>query len=435
MSRPTPNTFSINGLKITIPPAKGQFHNLSIVMVLTGALVGATVLVGACPFSASWQERAWFLLLPYVLFGVAAVLGASFIQTRILFMALAVAWIVFWVDRYFFVMHDVGRGESMLAMGSVLVPCIAAVCYCLPERGMFSPYGAVRVAALLVLLGGMSIVSLTGVFSPGVDGTSSVYDGIWVRIPGGGLLALLASSPVLLYRKKGESPLLGAILLSSVLLIFLGFSFQSPLWAAGQPRTALILSALCGALILIGAALESSWWQMNRDELTELPNRRALKHRLCCLGGTYVIGVVEVDHFKSINDVHGHLVGDQVLRFLAAELSRNVFGKVYRYGGEEFVVIYERCAYEDALNNLDDAREAIRRKRFALRGADRPTRKPRKLVGTDRGQPSESLAITVSVGVAASGVGALPQEVLDMADKALYQAKERGRNQVCHVTR
>ena len=408
-------------------------HKVPVVAMVTGLVVGSAILVCACPFSRFWPETPWFVLLPYVLYGVAAILGAGFTQTRILFIAVAIAWTLFLMDHYMFATHETGRGQSVMAIATVLIPCVTAAFYCLPERGVFTPHAAIRVAVLFVLLGGMSIVPLTGAFSSVVDDPSSIYGGVLLRIPGIGVLVFLCSIPVLLYRKKGESPILGAILVAALLMVFLAFSFLSPLWPSGQQRTVLLLFAACGAGMLIWAVLEGAWRQMNMDELTELPSRRAFKHHLRCLGGTYVIGVVDVDYFKRINDVYGHLVGDQVLRFLASELSGTVHGKVYRYGGEEFVVVYERGDYKDALNNLDDVREAISRKTFALRGADRPNRKPRKQDGAGRGQPSESITITVSVGAAASAPGSVPQEVLDAADQALYQAKESGRNRVCHV--
>lgn len=410
-------------------------RKVPIVVVVSGPLMGAAILVGACPFSGGWAEASWFVLLPYVLYGVAAILGAGFTQTRILFGAVVVAWPLFLVDHYVFAMHDAGRGQSVMAAATVLIPCVTAAFYCLPERGIFTPHGAIRVAVLSVLLGITSIIPLTGAFSSVVDGSLSIYGGASLRIPGIGVLALMGSIPVLLYRKKGESPILGGILLSALLFVFVGMSFLSPLWPAGQQRTVLLLFSACGALMLIWAVLESSWRHMNMDELTELPSRRALKHHLRCLGGAYVIGVVDVDHFKRINDVYGHLVGDQVLRFLASQLLDSAKGKVYRYGGEEFVVIYERCDYKDALNNLDDVRDAVSRKAFALRGADRPSRKPRKQEGAGGGRSAESITITVSVGAASSTAGGVPQEVLDAADQALYQAKESGRNRVCHVTR
>jgi diguanylate cyclase (GGDEF)-like protein len=172
---------------------------------------------------------------------------------------------------------------------------------------------------------------------------------------------------------------------------------------------------------------------MNIDELTELPGRRPFRHHLRCLGGEYTMAVVDIDHFKAINDTYGHAVGDQVLKFLAAELSRQAAGRVYRYGGEEFAVIYESGAYEQVLDNLDDLRDAVSHKTFYLRGPDRTDQKPRRRQAS-AGTPSRQITLTISIGAARAGARyATPQATFEAADQALYRAKEQGRNRVCYV--
>jgi diguanylate cyclase (GGDEF)-like protein len=202
-----------------------------------------------------------------------------------------------------------------------------------------------------------------------------------------------------------------------------------------QQRTVLLLFASLGAIALMGTVIESSWRHMHIDELTELPGRRLLKHHLRCLGDSYVLAVVDIDHFKRINDTYGHSTGDQVLRWIAAELSRTAGGKVYRYGGEEFVVIYEAGEYKEHLNTLDTLREAIGRRQFHLRAPDRPTKKPRNSPPFSSNRSPEIISLTVSMGAARpSASHKTPQEVMEAADQALYQAKEKGRNRLCHVT-
>ena len=77
------------------------------------------------------------------------------------------------------------------------------------------------------------------------------------------------------------------------------------------------------------------------DELTNLPTRRALKEEMLKLGNRYTIAMLDIDHFKKFNDTYGHTVGDQVLKFTAALMkSTGGGGKAFRYGGEEFVIIF-----------------------------------------------------------------------------------------------
>ena len=398
----------------------------------------AGMVVALWPDSALWSRQPWFLLLPYVLCAFAATLGGLFTQSRVFFVALVVALTLAQLDYAFFISRDVGRGEAVLLLGTLFIPCMAAVLYRLNERGLFTSFGLVRATAVLVVLGLMFTLSLNAefqAFSRSVGGPTPLADKAWLGLPGLGLLALLASAPFLALRKKGESPMLGLVLLTAIVFVFAGFGFQGTIWQVERQRTVLLLFTSLGAVMLVGAVLETSWRHMNIDELTELPSRRPFRHQLRCLRDAYVLALVDLDHFKRVNDTYGHVAGDQVLRFVASELSRKAGGKVYRYGGEEFVVVYEKQTYEQALDDLDEVRESIGRKQFRLRRPDRPARKPRT-AGMPLADPSSpSITLTVSVGAARPGPDcATPQEVLDAADQALYRAKEKGRNRVCHVT-
>jgi diguanylate cyclase (GGDEF)-like protein len=154
--------------------------------------------------------------------------------------------------------------------------------------------------------------------------------------------------------------------------------------------------------------------------LTGLPNRRALiayaEHRVCQAqrgGGTLSVLMIDVDHFKRINDTHGHAIGDEVLRHMAQVLPTGLRGRdrLGRLGGEEFLVVLPGAGMEQA------ARVAAR-----MRAAIAAT----PLIGA-----AGQLHFTVSIGVAELG---LPQEsvagLLARADAALYQAKGNGRNAV-----
>lgn len=159
-----------------------------------------------------------------------------------------------------------------------------------------------------------------------------------------------------------------------------------------------------------------------RDSLTEVFNHR---HAVDLIqqevgrvdryhGGTLSVLMVDVDHFKAVNDQFGHPAGDTVLRELARVLRDGLRGvdSVGRYGGEEFVLILPQTRYEEALRTAERLRERVERHSFAA--GERYTR------------------VTVSVGVAS-----FPSERVDSAatllreaDLALYRAKEHGRNRV-----
>lgn len=125
----------------------------------------------------------------------------------------------------------------------------------------------------------------------------------------------------------------------------------------------------------------------------------------------HFIGVIDIDFFKRVNDGFGHLVGDEVLRLLS-RLMRSSFrfhDRLYRFGGEEFVVMM-RC------QGAADAGLAFERFRQIVQACAFPQ------VG----------AITVSVGYTEVRAGDIPRAAFERADKAVYWAKDHGRNQVCH---
>jgi diguanylate cyclase (GGDEF)-like protein len=157
-----------------------------------------------------------------------------------------------------------------------------------------------------------------------------------------------------------------------------------------------------------------------RDPLTGLGNRRALDEDLELLearvqryGHRYCMALIDVDHFKSFNDAHGHQAGDDILGAVAAELRIEARGgdALYRYGGDEFLCIFPEQTLATGILAVERMREGV--ERLAIAHAD-----------TSLG------VVTVSAGLAVleSGHQRHPGDVLKEADDALYRAKQRGRN-------
>jgi diguanylate cyclase (GGDEF)-like protein len=155
------------------------------------------------------------------------------------------------------------------------------------------------------------------------------------------------------------------------------------------------------------------------DGLTGLANRGVLEDRLpreweaCRRRGTSLAVVIsDLDHFKAVNDNHGHAAGDEVLRQSAARLGRVVRSSdlVARYGGEEFVVVAPDCDLRAAVKLAERFRTAIA-----------------ELGIVEHGEP---IPVTTSVGVAATSdlARTAPAELLKQADEALYRAKDSGRD-------
>jgi diguanylate cyclase (GGDEF)-like protein len=194
-------------------------------------------------------------------------------------------------------------------------------------------------------------------------------------------------------------------------------------------------AAFCTAagLIITLSVIQDSYNMAFRDDLTGLPSRRALNESLHGLGRRYAVAMLDVDHFKRFNDTYGHDVGDQVLKMVAKKMEGvSGGGKAYRYGGEEFTVLFPGKRCSDAIPHLEALRKAIEEYRLTIRSNDRP-RDQQQGEGKRGNKPeSTQVSVTISIGVAESGDGqGSTAEVLKAADKALYRAKNKGRNQVC----
>jgi GGDEF domain-containing protein len=152
----------------------------------------------------------------------------------------------------------------------------------------------------------------------------------------------------------------------------------------------------------------------------------------------YALAVVDIDHFKSINDTYGHDTGDQVLRLVAARLaSVTGGGNAYRVGGEEFTILFPGRNAEEIFQHLELLRMNIESCSFRLRrGEDRrkaPREGERRAAGkakTTRRVNSGALSVTVSIGIAESRPRRAIEHVIELADKALYTAKQSGRNRI-----
>ena len=169
----------------------------------------------------------------------------------------------------------------------------------------------------------------------------------------------------------------------------------------------------------LGDSLRDASLAANRDPLTGLFNRRHLAAFTQPLGAlvteqteAVTVLIVDIDHFKRVNDVHGHPVGDQVLRAVAQMLGARLRDHdcLARYGGEEFVVVLRRCGVQRGLR----VAEALRHN---VASAE---------IDTDDGV----VPLTVSIGIAQWAAGEQLVEVIQRADRTLYRAKQTGRDRV-----
>src|SRR5207253_9119178 len=128
-----------------------------------------------------------------------------------------------------------------------------------------------------------------------------------------------------------------------------------------------------GGLILVLSLIETWHGMAYDDELTGLPARRALNEALARLRGVYTVAMIDIDHFKRFNDEHGHDIGDQLLRMVGARLADiGGGGRAFRYGGEEFAVLFQGKDVSEAGIPLEALRRTIEAAPFTLRGSQRP---------------------------------------------------------------
>lgn len=167
------------------------------------------------------------------------------------------------------------------------------------------------------------------------------------------------------------------------------------------------------------------------DELTGLPGRRALMNDLRHRHGRYGLVMADIDHFKSFNDTHGHDVGDDVLRLVASQLAQVRGGRAYRYGGEEFTLIFPHDRLDECVASTNELREKIALYPLHVRNQQQRPRS-NKQGKSQRGADNKGkvLHVTMSFGAALRKVDEDIDALMKRADKALYKAKQSGRNRV-----
>ncbi|MDR1168990.1 MAG: GGDEF domain-containing protein [Heliobacteriaceae bacterium] len=155
------------------------------------------------------------------------------------------------------------------------------------------------------------------------------------------------------------------------------------------------------------------------DALTGLYNRRHFESnferellRAKRYNSKLSIAVIDIDYFKNVNDIYGHSAGDYVLKevaYIALNTIRTT-DMLFRYGGEEFVIILTETPREGAVIPLERLRASVENRKFCYK--------------------NQEIKVTVSIGLSSDTSAATPCEMFDLADKALYKAKEAGRNRI-----
>jgi diguanylate cyclase len=173
----------------------------------------------------------------------------------------------------------------------------------------------------------------------------------------------------------------------------------------------------------LGLYLEMTKKEATLDGLTGLANRQTFDKQIVASMedamsdlSPLTLLMIDIDHFKKINDTHGHVTGDQVIRLVSSVLLNNIKRSdlAARYGGEEFAIILPRTPVEGGRNVAEMLRRAV---------------ESRELI--NRGNGEKLGRVTLSAGLAQYRPGETALSFIERADAALYQAKKTGRNRVC----
>jgi diguanylate cyclase (GGDEF)-like protein len=371
---------------------------------------------------AAHATPAFLERVPLIIWTVGILLAWRFQRSRLVFalLVLALAERALWHGA-----STPGIASSVIAAAAFLVPLNLMVIFLLRERGIMAGRGGWR---LLVFVGQPAAAAGLILFFPAETQKWLHYQMLPLAVPGQSFLpqpALLAFSLVLLF--------FWFMLLCRRGVLESGFFWATVATVAAfvvQPGPLSIIYLGMAGLILIVAVVEVAYSMAFRDDLTGLPARRALNEALLRLDHTYALAMVDIDFFKKFNDKYGHDVGDQVLCMVAAKLKTiSGGGRPFRYGGEEFTILFPGKTQAEVLPHLEKMREMIAGTTFVVRGKNRSRLKP--VSGKTVQGSRQKTTVTVSIGLAAAnGRTRRPREVLKAADQALYQAKKNGRNQV-----
>lgn len=382
-------------------PIKSIFSNLFIPFLIL-ALSVATI------FYEAKIPQIFFTIVPYLFYVVSLlVLSISWHFNRTKFIFVVVALVLVELGFKYLGAKDIA---SLYLYISMIFPLHLLIFLFLKERGIFSFWGMPKVAFFLLEIGGIfylvrykdivfdnifSFEILTMSFNPLTD--------ISVII---GLVVFFVMSIFILFSRD---------LIYATSFLVLHITFYVGLYFFEMPNVT-ELSFLTAVIIVFSILTRELYKLAFYDELTSLPGRRALVEDMAKLGRKYTLAMCDIDFFKKFNDTYGHDVGDEVLKMVASIFGEVDKGKAYRYGGEEFVILFPSKDVDEAFIYADILRQKIASTPFSVRNKKNTTKK---------------IFINISIGIVQNKADDKdPFAVMKRADNALYKAKKAGRNQV-----
>jgi diguanylate cyclase (GGDEF)-like protein len=360
-------------------------------------------------------------LLPFMLMLISFVMGIRFNRSLVIFSTILFSL----VYAYLFWLPVIGGNNNARILNTIVIflALNIAVISFYSERGITTLTGLSRFAFIAFQL--IFLVWLIKTKNPE-----------WVHIINMALFPELEVK-LLFFSQTALLSILMSLFIVSLSYLYRANPFRSAiitamilvLYAITLPAKDLVTIAILFSFVLLLPLLtlvSESYRMAYLDELTNLPGRRALNETFNKLGSKYSIAMVDVDHFKKFNDTYGHDAGDDVLRLLCNKLKAVTGGgKSFRYGGEEFTVVFPGMAASEVKVHLELLRANVADNRFMLRKQERRVKDKKKKAKKN----NREVEVTISIGYAERNEKAkTPDQVLKLADKALYRAKGKGRN-------
>lgn len=367
--------------------------------------------------------------LPYVLFAISIMLCHTFKQGRMAMVSIAmlIAYSVIQIR----LQSSLSTGTTLIELSllAVLLPVACLFVHAFQDSGVNSKGVAIFTSTLFLFIVWAQL-TLT-YFNDG--GFQDLNQSLLFTVPELSKIPLIlvlysvaltgaTSIMVLMNNRSIDVVVYSCTLLSSTTFIFFDVQYISS-----------TMFSLAGILIIVYIISASHEMAFN-DRLTNIPGRQAFDLETRLLGRKFAMAMLDIDHFKKFNDTYGHDTGDDVLKLVASRLAQTGGNaKVYRYGGEEFTLIFKGKNKKQALPYLEELRSDIESYEMVVRNTQsRPDSD--ELGSKKRGHAksqSKTVKVTISIGVSDSTTSRDHEIVLKHADTALYKAKDKGRNRVC----
>jgi len=349
-----------------------------------------------------------FDILPYLFYAIVLIIVAiswHFNRNRFIFIVVPLIMI-----QLGFTYLSAQKATYLFMCTSLLYPLHLLMFLVLKERGLFSLWGILKIGFFVLEAGIVAYLtySLDSTFKEALNlnifainfyplKDLSIVIGITISFV---MLALVIFNRYIIYNTS---------FLVMLVTFYLGFYFI-------KTPHALEMAFLAISMIILTILIREAYRLAFYDELTSLPGRRALVEDMAKLGRKYSLAMCDIDFFKKFNDTYGHDTGDDVLKMIAVKLSEvSGGGKAYRYGGEEFVLLFPSKDIDESFIHTDILRQNIASTPFIVRNK----------------KTQKKIFVNISSGVAQNTAKDKdPFAVMKRADNALYKAKKAGRNQV-----